>query len=265
MRLCDGVVCYCCGSIDGHTADKCDKRKEIPTSKWYINAGKSFVNAQTSNESTDQSRSQDASARSSSSRRSESNNNTTSSRRSRSGGAFMMDQEDDPSWNGIMLFQADHRMESKSEIALNTKHGDGPWSHLRNVILMDSAATCNSYNNPELCTNVRMAKRPVQLATNTGTKRIDLEAELLPIGYGQCDPESIANICSMSRMIKDGWRLTMDTAIEKCINLWCDDDTKVKFQMTEEGLFAHEPSKACHQNSHFSLCELIGACRSVGE
>ena len=79
-----------------------------------------------------------------------------------------MDQEDDPSRNGIMLFQADHRMESKSEIALNTKHGDGPWSHLRNVILMDSAATCNSYNNPELCTNVRMAKRPVQLATNVG-------------------------------------------------------------------------------------------------
>ena len=37
-----GVVCHCCGSVDGHTVDKCDKRESVPKPKWFVNTGKQW-------------------------------------------------------------------------------------------------------------------------------------------------------------------------------------------------------------------------------
>ena len=47
---------------------------------------------------------------------------------------------------------------------------------------------------------------------------------------------------SLGLMIKKGYRITMDTDIENCINLH-DEGAITKFTLTKEGLFAFKPSE----------------------
>ena len=58
----------------------------------------------------------------------------------------------------------------------------------------------------------------------------------------QYNTEGLANIVSLGLMIKKGHRITMDTDIEKCINLH-DEGAITKFTLTKEGLFAFKPSE----------------------
>ena len=108
---------------------------------------------------------------------------------------------------------------------------------------MDCASTCHSMVNSALHGPPRLAKRPVNLATNTGSKRIDLEADVPSIGTAQVNDNGIANIISLGKLVRRGYRVTMDTDVEECFKVHCDDDRIVKFDMTEEGLFAYKPSE----------------------
>jgi hypothetical protein len=48
--------------------------------------------------------------------------------------------------------------------------------------------------NPNLVTNIQVTKRPISMMTNTGSKKMELEASVPGFGTTWFDPNQIANI-----------------------------------------------------------------------
>ncbi len=219
------MICHCCGE-PGHISPKCPKRNEIPRQDWYQN--KAIQAYQHANDDDDQSEADQTEASASSNRRSETS--------SRARSAFQS-----------LQFQG-----TEHEICLNThfanKEAKEAWSELRDLFVLDSASTFSSFCNLDLCTDIRISKNPIHMATNIGSKRIDLDCTVPGIiKAAKADPSGIANIIGIKGLIDAGFTIVMDTSKELCFIVYFPEDTArkdpVKFNMTKEGLFVLKPSE----------------------
>ncbi len=229
------LICHCCGET-GHISRKCPKKDQIPYPQWYRNRAIQAFEANTEG------------AASTSTNQPSDNQSTASDRRSET------DDNQGRRSQGPFQLQCMQVTETRNEVSFATnlsksarkaeKRSDTtkPWSHLRDVMIIDSASTEHTACNTDLCTDVRRSEHPINMSTNAGETRLDLEATWPTIGTPRLNPTGIANVVSIARLILDGFRVQMDSEIEHCINVFYKGESEpVKFMLTEDGLFAYKP------------------------
>ena len=72
------------------------------------------------------------------------------------------------------------------------------WS---DVIMLDTGGSTMGATimNPNFVTNIRVAKKPIKMQTNAGSKVITLEADVAGIGTANYDPTQLANILDLRK------------------------------------------------------------------
>jgi hypothetical protein len=81
---------------------------------------------------------------------------------------------------------------------------------MRNLILLDKQSTVDTFCNPDYVTNIRPAKTPMILVSNTGEKRVTQEAEVANYGKVWYNPRGVTNTFSLTVM-KQKYRVTFDS------------------------------------------------------
>jgi hypothetical protein len=81
---------------------------------------------------------------------------------------------------------------------------------MRDLILLDNQSTVDTICNPNYVTNIRPAKTPMILVSNTGEKRVTQEADVANYGTVWYDPTGVTNIVSLTAM-KQRFRVTFDS------------------------------------------------------
>jgi hypothetical protein len=208
------VVCFICGK-PGHRSPQCPDKDSIPKAKWAINRAMAGMQSGGSDAADDVSEvSADESVQTAMSSR---------STRGRKG------------WSGYQL-------QTLSKAKNVHKQCTGNHSSLKDVILLDSGSSIGAtFMNPDLVTNVKVAKDPIMMTTNAGTKVIGLEGQVTGFGKVHYDPTMMANIFGLSEMV-DRYRVTFDSQVEDAFIVHLKD-AKIKFARTPEGLYAYKPTK----------------------
>jgi hypothetical protein len=79
-------------------------------------------------------------------------------------------------WSSFQFQQENSKQQS-------TNH-QNPSEQLKDVILLDTGSTLKAtFMNPDLVTDIQATRTPVSMTTNTGTKKIELEATIPGFGY----------------------------------------------------------------------------------
>ena len=157
------VTCFCCGK-KGHRVPQCPDKNNTPRDKWAINRAMACMQQGTT-ESDDVSEISDG----------ESVKTTTSSRSGRS------KKQGDQGWSGYQLHEASG---SDAERQVVHKQRSVCFNSLKDVIMLDSGSSISAtFMNPDLITNIKMAKKPIIMHTNAGKKAIELEGDV--IGFGK--------------------------------------------------------------------------------
>jgi hypothetical protein len=100
-------------------------------------------------------------------------------------------------------------------------------SKLNDVIILDTGSTIPAtIANPDFITNLRSSKESLRMATNTGTKELNLKGEVLGFGDAWYDPEFIANIFSFLHM-KDKYRITSDSKVDDAFHVQACDAASI--------------------------------------
>jgi hypothetical protein len=214
----DDVTCFICGK-PGHRSPQCPDKDNIPKAKWAINRVGAL-------QAKDDEAADDVSEVSVD----ESVKSTTSSRSARS---------KKQGWSAHQF----HTPMPKAKMPVEMVHKQCACHHksLKDVILLDSGSSIGAtFMNADLVTNIKMAKQPVAMNTNAGTKVIGLEGKVKGFGTVYYDPSMMANIFGLSEMV-DRCRVTFDSAVEDAFIVHHKDGA-IKFPRTPDGLYAYKPS-----------------------
>ena len=209
------ILCYCCGA-EGHTSPTCPDRNKIPRDKWAVNkAVQHMQGSGRSNDNEDNRLIESA---------------TSALNRNGRSGERQGKQDRHVEWNGF-----------QNELNLVNNQGDIS-DKLKDVIILDTGSTLEAtFMNPDLVTGIRKSKTPMMMATNAGSKKIDLVGSVNSFGDVWYDPTQMANIFGFSHVV-DKWRVTYDSAKEDAF-LVHKDTGIVKFERTPERLYAYKPSQ----------------------
>jgi hypothetical protein len=80
------------------------------------------------------------------------------------------------------------------------------------------------------------------MATNAGTKTLNLKGDVIGFGKAWYDPDFMANIFGFAKMAEQH-RITYDSNIEDAFLVHTEDGDVLKFEQTSEGLYAYRPPK----------------------
>jgi hypothetical protein len=124
------------------------------------------------------------------------------------------------------------------------------------LILLDSQSTHRTFYATELLQNIRNAVRPFRMTTNGGTIVYNQQADLLNYGTVWFNPNSIANIISMSEAERRGHPISYSPG---CFKLTSKQlALEMIFNMNQAGLYAYVVPSAglslvqtVHENSQF--------------
>lgn len=229
------VWCYCCGK-PGHKAleSECDKYTS-DRSKWVKNRGGQSNHQQTAATTPNNSANNGNDNESVVSEVS----NVSSTNRSRRSGRNV-------EWSNFQRrkvrfggFKTTPKPKiDLTEIVAKQSNGD---NDLKDVILLDTGSSiAATFMNPELVRDIRVSKNPIAMATNAGTKPMNLEANVEGYGKAYYDSEQMANIFGFAKMV-DKHRITYDSDIEDAFNVHLKNGSVVKFARTDDDLYAFKP------------------------
>ena len=204
----DHMTCYCCGK-KGHAAPECPMKEKIPREEWFIK--KAMSNMQGSQEKNDDSEKSDS--------------KPSGGKKAWSGFQQTLEQcyvTSDPSTR--YLDDLVHRM-----------------NELKDGIILDTGSTIGAtIMNPELLSDITLAKVPLEMVTNAGTKKMFKKGKIEGFGEAWYDPDQVANIFGFAKL-EDQYRITYDSSIEKAFNVYTKDGI-VKFKRNKDGLYIYQPS-----------------------
>ena len=108
-------------------------------------------------------------------------------------------------------------------------------------ILLDSESTIDIVSDKRLLINVRKVEKGKEMRcfTNGGYHDSDMIGDLPGYGTVWYNPTSIANILSLARVSKNR-RVTMDSSVENCFNVYKSDGTVQKFLKSNRGLYYYD-------------------------
>jgi len=149
------------------------------------------------------------------------------------------DQPNDLSWQGLQFFNTmDEPYKPQSIFGFSQAP---PPTHLSDVFLLDSGSKIDeTVCNPDLIRNICPAKRPIAMHTNTGARTLNLKAEVPAFGKVYCDPDHIANIFGLAKMVDTADYVTFDSRIDDAFHVWKDNRETI-FARTPANLYAYKP------------------------
>ena len=117
----------------------------------------------------------------------------------------------------------------------------------QNSLVLDSGATIHFFSNEDLLYMLREMKESEKFTIHCGGRSFKLgtvgklrkELQHLPLPKEDIClyTDGVANLLSMSRLVKEGYRIQMDSDIENAINVFNEDGSYVKFRCADGGLY----------------------------
>ena len=189
-------TCYCCGG--NHYVSECDKKDKIPKDEWAVKKGLQMYSDENKNKDDN---------KEDNDKKDGSNNNSKEKKKA-----------------GFQGFQTNLMQQEEDKLDFN-------WS-----VILDTGSTFTSMKNKDLVVNVEQAEYPIQMRTNTGSREIERQGEVLGLdAKAWIDEDSVANIFSFSDL-SDQFHVTFDNKKEDAFNVYVDDKI-VKFKRSKEGLY----------------------------
>jgi hypothetical protein len=113
---------------------------------------------------------------------------------------------------------------------------------LKDVIILDTGSTIGAtFVNPKLLSDITTTRKPLEMVTNAGTKRMFKTGVIEGFGKAGFDPTQVANIFGFSKL-EDQCRITYDSRVEHAFNVHTNNGI-VKFTRTKDGLYVYRPSQ----------------------
>jgi hypothetical protein len=113
---------------------------------------------------------------------------------------------------------------------LTQNEDEGIDGDLKDLILLDTGSTIGAtIANPDLITNLKATSSPLQMATNAGTKTLNLKGDVIGFGKAWYDPGFMANIFGFTKMAESN-RITYDSNIEDAFLVHTEDGDVIKFE-----------------------------------
>ena len=104
---------------------------------------------------------------------------------------------------------------------------------MKNLVLLDSDSANTIFCSKEYVTNIRPAKKPLEIHTNGRTMMVTQQCKLHFLGTHWFNNKSMTNIISLTDITKKS-RVTMDSQKEKALVAHMDKKT-VKFEQMPGG------------------------------
>jgi hypothetical protein len=123
----------------------------------------------------------------------------------------------------------------------------------KDLIVLDSAANVDVFNNPQLVNNIKIAPSAIKVGTNNGTKSLNLTAQSRgrnsAVWFDSTAPTT--NTYSLAALKKDKTvnKIVFDSSKEDAFIVHLKNGRKVKFHCTPEGLYAYGPQQQISQQS----------------
>jgi hypothetical protein len=126
----------------------------------------------------------------------------------------------------------------------------------KDLIVLDSTANVDVFNNPQLVNNIKIAPSPIKVGTNNGTKSLNLTAQSRGRNSAVWfDSTAPTNTYSLAALKKDKTvnKIVFDSSKEDAFIVHLKNGRKVKFHCTPEGLYAYGPNNKFHNNPYRAL------------
>ena len=111
-------------------------------------------------------------------------------------------------------------------------------------LAINSGTTIHFFSNEELLQSIKATKATkIHCGGSTFDHamvgHIRNELKHLPLLRGKIciAKDGIANLLSMGKLVKGGYRVTMDSDVENAINVYNDDGSYIKFVCVQDGLY----------------------------
>lgn len=131
-----------------------------------------------------------------------------------------------------------------NSVCLQNKVNDPNVSHT--WILLDNQSTIDVFSNSDLLTNIREGVGRMNIHCNAGVKVVNQIGELAGYGTVWYNPDGIANILSMSRVIEKGHKVQYDSENGNQFVVTKSDGTKRVFRASDTGLYYFDAAPEAH-------------------
>ena len=117
---------------------------------------------------------------------------------------------------------------------------------MKDLVLLDSESTNTIFCNEAYVSNIREAKKPLEIHTNGGAMMVTKKCNIPHLGIHWFNEKTITKIISLAD-ISNKCGVTMDTQKEKALIVHMDDK-KMKFSQMPGGLYARKPKEDNNEN-----------------
>ena len=113
--------------------------------------------------------------------------------------------------------------------------------NLKEWLLFDTASTTNLIANKKLVKNVRFKEQSDIVEGTGGRSEIKEEGDMNGLGVVPVASDGFANILAMAALVRQGFRIIADTAVEDAIFVETPDGKRrLKFEPSKNGLYYHD-------------------------
>ena len=115
--------------------------------------------------------------------------------------------------------------------------------------ILDSGSTITVARNKKEFKDLRPCERNIIMATNVGSKKINYQGKWKEWGETYLVPDTIRNIVSVSRIVKKGFRVVLDTDRENTFYVVDKKNKAIRFPCDVRGLYARssDPPVDCRE------------------
>ena len=114
--------------------------------------------------------------------------------------------------------------------------------NLKEIVILDSATTCDFFCNKDLLTNIRESDRTHHVRSNGGSLRTKVIGDHPLADNAPLHEDALTNLVCLSNLMKKH-RVTLDSAVGPHFNVHYEDNQIIQFHQTEHGLFYYDPRK----------------------
>ena len=128
--------------------------------------------------------------------------------------------------------------------------------------ILDNGSTVSLMKDKDKVVDIMNRDVNVLMSTNAGKKVIKQEATRKGYGKVLYDEGAVTNLRSLSEMVKRGYQVVMDTAVENAFLVTSPEGITTKYACNRKGLYALVEDEECHQLEGFTQREIARAKRA---
>ena len=105
-------------------------------------------------------------------------------------------------------------------------------------IILDSGSTISLFRDKKLLKDIQFAKNSLLMLTNAGKKQITKQGNIPGFGRVWFDPSAVANLFSLSDIIRRGNRVVFDSDKANRFEIYTKNGTVIHYDLNERDLYA---------------------------